>query len=296
MVALTLFGVIYLLPVDDNKYLAVTIDKHRILAETKQPRIIFVGDSNLAFGLDSRMVKEKTGYNVVNMGLHGGLGIIYYMDELKPYLKKGDIIIFIFDYQNYLFDGTGSNPLIEISIFNPSVLQYYSRENVVKYFKSIPITFQRRMYGFIASAKDDPAYSRSGFNEFGDNEGHLGLVKKLRTAERKIPEEVPEVIVKIFNEFHETWSPKGVDIYLSFSPLIEENKEDQLKSLNKLREHMRKSLKLTIIGKPGPFVYPKEYFYDNPFHLNAEGRKVRTGELIKAMKGFEKFARPPKKD
>jgi len=97
LIGCTIFGVIYLPPIDPDRYIMALLDKHRLLETTPQPRIIVAGDSNLAFGLDSGMIKKATGYNIINMGLHGGLGLIYSMDELKPYLKKGDIVIFIPD-------------------------------------------------------------------------------------------------------------------------------------------------------------------------------------------------------
>ncbi len=63
----TLFGIIYVQPIDQDKYLMTLLDKHKLLRTTPQPRMIFVGDSSLAFGLDSAMIKKATGYNVVNM-------------------------------------------------------------------------------------------------------------------------------------------------------------------------------------------------------------------------------------
>ena len=120
----TIFAVIYLQPVDPDKYLMVMLDKHKLLRTTPQPRVILVGDSSLAFGMDSAMIKKATGYNVVNMGLHGGLGLIYIMDELKPYLKKDDIVIFALDYTHYMGIGTGDNTLIEVTIVMPWILKY----------------------------------------------------------------------------------------------------------------------------------------------------------------------------
>src|SRR4030042_1466434 len=119
LIGFTIFGVIYLPPIDPDRYIMALVDKHRLLKTTPQPRIIFEGDSNLAFGLDSGMIKKETGYNIINMGLHGGLGLIYSMDELKPYLKQGDIEIFIPDSAHYSGSGIGDNTLVEVTILMP---------------------------------------------------------------------------------------------------------------------------------------------------------------------------------
>lgn len=55
-------------------YKAATIDKHCLLQQQPSPRIIFVGGSSTAFGIDSHYVKQKLKYNSVNMGLNAGSG------------------------------------------------------------------------------------------------------------------------------------------------------------------------------------------------------------------------------
>lgn len=292
----TIFAVIYLQPVDQNKYLAATIDKHRILASTPQPRMIFVGDSNLAFGLDSAMVERATGYNVVNMGLHGGLGLNYYMDELKPHLKRGDVVIIIIDYQNYFFDGSGANTLVEITIFNPGIIRYYSADSLYNFIVAIPLAFQRRLQGAFSSAGDDMAFMRSAFNEHGDNVAHLKLPQpKLLAPERPMPEKVSDGVLRLYNEFYDEWTPRGVRIYLSFSPLLIQDRDKQVKALGKLYKDMVNRVKIPLIGLPTDFMYPADLFYDNIFHLNGTGRELRTESLIRQIKKVPGLAAVPKK-
>ncbi|MCK4797079.1 MAG: hypothetical protein KAT05_06835, partial [Spirochaetes bacterium] len=38
---------------DENNYLAAIIDKHKLIETVESPRLIFLGGSNLAFGLKS---------------------------------------------------------------------------------------------------------------------------------------------------------------------------------------------------------------------------------------------------
>ncbi|MBN1497411.1 MAG: hypothetical protein JXA07_11615 [Spirochaetes bacterium] len=292
----TIFAVIYLQPVDQNKYLAATIDKHRILASTQQPRMIFVGDSNLAFGLDSAMVERATGYNVVNMGLHGGLGLNYYMDELKPHLKRGDVVIIIIDYQNYFFDGSGANTLVEITIFNPGIIRYYSAGSLYNFIVAVPLAFQRRLQGAFSSAGDDMAFMRSAFNEHGDNVAHLKLPQpKLLAPERPMPEKVSDGVLRLYNEFYDEWTPRGIRIYLSFSPLLIQDRDKQMKALGKLYKDLVNRVKIPIIGLPTDFMYPADLFYDNIFHLNGKGRELRTKALIRQIKKVPELAAVPKK-
>jgi hypothetical protein len=291
----SVFTVIYLLPVNQNKYLGATIDKHRLCETTPQPRIIFAGDSNIAFGLDSRMVKEATGYNIINMGLHGGLGLAYYLDELRPHLKKNDTVIIILDYQNYWFDGSGANTLVEITIFNPKIIRYYSRNTLYNYIIAVPIAFQRRLVGALSSAGDDMAFMRSAFNEYGDNVAHLKIPQpKLLAPKRPMPLKVNDEIVRLFNEFYDEWSARGVRVYISFSPLLIQDRDEQVKALAKFYKDMTNRVKIPTIGLPTDFMYPAELFYDNIFHLHAKGRELRTKALIREMKKIPELASAPK--
>lgn len=292
----TIFAVIYLQPVDPNKYLAATIDKHHLIETIPQPRLIFVGDSNLAFGLNSAMVREATGYNVINMGLHGGLGLNYYMDELNPHLKKGDIVIIIIDYQNFFFDGSGANTLVEITIFNPKIIKTYSPDTLYNFVIAVPLAFQRRLQGAFSSAGDDMAFMRSAFNKDGDNVAHLKLPQpKLLAPERPMPERVSDGIVRLYNRFYETWYPRGVHVYISFSPLLIQDRKKQVASLARLYKDMINRVKIPIIGLPTDFMYPADMFYDNIFHLNGKGRELRTKALIQDMKKIPELAHAPKK-
>lgn len=65
------------------------------------PRIIFVGGSNLAFGLDSQRIKDSLNINVINYGLHAGIGLKYMVDDISTYARKGDIIVFAPEYSHF---------------------------------------------------------------------------------------------------------------------------------------------------------------------------------------------------
>ena len=61
------------LTLHETGYLAASVDKHHLLVHQPSPRIVFVGGSNLAFGLDSGAIERSLGYHPVNMGLNLGL-------------------------------------------------------------------------------------------------------------------------------------------------------------------------------------------------------------------------------
>jgi hypothetical protein len=303
LILLTLFSVIYLLPVDQDKYLLAIVDKHRLLETVPQPRIIFAGDSNLAFGLDSGMVERATGYHIVNMGLHGGLGLLYAMDELKPDLKRNDIVILIPDYTHYAGNGVGDNTLVEVTIVLPKIICTYSYHNIVPFITSIPLTFQRRLRGLLFPTKEDAAHRRSNFNKYGDAVGHLSLPQpKFKDVEsvarfipgladredvtRILPSRVNDELVERMNEFAAFCADRGVRLYLSFSPIMEwkHGRKKEVDALLGIEKDLKRRVHMKVFGDPLAYLYPRDYFFDNEFHLNKKGREIRTRTLIESMR------------
>ena len=81
--------------------LEVELKKRSVLRDKPGPRIVFVGGSSVAHGIDSKLIEKGLGRPVVNMGLHAGLGICYNMASALPCLHKGDVVFLLPEYSNY---------------------------------------------------------------------------------------------------------------------------------------------------------------------------------------------------
>ncbi len=287
-----IIGAVYFLPVDQDSYIAATKDRHRNLEITQRPRIILIGGSSLAFGTDSDMIHRRTGQNVVNMGYHGGLGLQFYANEIKPYLGRGDTVIAAFEYQLLADPNVGGMaPIVEVTIFYPRAICYFTPRNVKSYFDYLPITFQRRLRGvFSPSTVDEHTYRRSKFNKYGDYLGHLNVAPHLGISPQIVPEKLTDQARDIYVELRDYCVEKGAKLYIAFPPLmVEKGNGDKLREvtgkLNSLYRDME-TLGIPMIGNPRDFVYPEEYFYDTIYHLNGSGREMKTREMIKAMKAY----------
>lgn len=58
------------------------------------PKVIFVGGSNLRFGLDADALSRDLGMPVINYGLHASLGIDVIADRAALVIKPGDIVVY----------------------------------------------------------------------------------------------------------------------------------------------------------------------------------------------------------
>src|ERR1700739_1843921 len=89
-------------PVDlRNDYFASLIDKHNRLKQAGNNRLIFVGGSNLNFGINSEEIEKELNLPVVNLGLHAGLGLDFILNEAMSEIKQGDIVVLSIEYELY---------------------------------------------------------------------------------------------------------------------------------------------------------------------------------------------------
>ena len=59
----------------------------------EEPKIILIGNSNLAFGIDSEKIENSVGMPVVNLGLHGSLGNEFHESMAKKYIEKMTLLL-----------------------------------------------------------------------------------------------------------------------------------------------------------------------------------------------------------
>lgn len=105
--AATIAAVAWYIP-EVNSYARASALKHRRLEQLDSPKIVVVGGSNLAFGLDSAMIEQATGRGVVNMGMDGFLGVRFMLAEVEPFIASGDLVVVAFEHGAYYNDEDGS--------------------------------------------------------------------------------------------------------------------------------------------------------------------------------------------
>ena len=78
-------------------YQSVINNKYQHLITTPSPKIIIIGGSNAAFGIDSDLMQNRLGIPCVNMALHAAFGIKFEANIAKANIGKGDIVIVAYE-------------------------------------------------------------------------------------------------------------------------------------------------------------------------------------------------------
>ncbi|MSP11870.1 MAG: hypothetical protein EXR62_02815 [Chloroflexi bacterium] len=291
--AIILLG-IWFAPNTQLTYVAALIDKHRLLDTTPSPRMIFIGGSNLAFGLDSGLVQQTFGYHVINMGLEHDLGLRYMLGEVKSSLRPGDVAVISPEYGHFVGNLNGDFSLLELLYYYPQALKYFDSPSQYRALLS-PVPFQRRAKGlFVAYVlrQDYQAeeiykiYNRDSFNQYGDLIGHIGWPSKIFPTDQLFPKNSAQIdpeIFQVLRDFKKLADQRGVKVFISF-PCVADTVVTKYKSaLRDMYYRTKAESNITVLDSPDLCALPLDNYYDNVYHLNGKGRENRTEYLIKTL-------------
>ena len=290
--------VIIFLPLPANSYDLAIIDKHRILANTKSTKIVLAGGSNLAFGIDSAEIKEKFNISVLNTGVHAGFGLGRMLDDISRFLHTGDVLLIIPEYSHFTSAWNGESVAYEL-IFDARQYRllwspYYGLPSGLSQYLSMKydILTQTVIQPIkqINTQNENPlAYSRNGFNEYGDYVKHLGMENQPFVSYESAGI-LNQSYLNNFFRLVDTLTKRGITVMLSYPCYEEQSFHNSAALIQELDTLFRAKENLQVISTPASYCYPTEYFYDTIYHLNKEGRALRTQQLIQDLQASGFFA------
>lgn len=288
-----LFILPFFLPDNSTDYFAAHIDKHRLLNSTPSPKIIIIGGSSAAFGVDSQVIAEKTGYPVINMGLNVGLGLHYTLEEVRSSIEKGDIIIISPEYEQFgsAIDESGVPPVL-VAITPTSVRYATSPWQYVKIFSGLNIMTKVEILSLAGAIRNKPVkcasvlYCRTSFNAHGDFVAHLEQPSQLKISEHIPPlESTPSRLsLQAIENFTLYADSKGVQVLFTFPPLARSYFESNREAIGAIERGVQEIPKLVVIDRPKDHEYDDDMFFDSEYHLNKVGRNMRTEQILLTSK------------
>lgn len=274
---------------DKDTFLAASIDKQNRLRNTPSPRLVFIGGSNLIFGIDSKRIEDSLKIPVVNMGLHAGLGLGYMLNEAIDNLKPGDIVLLSPEY--YLGKKGSVKLQSQLVDSNPQALNY-ACGGVMDYITLFFTNIQRCISGLFYKVLEivflktntDKIYLRSSFSAEGDNIAHLNEPSRYTfKPDLEIKYNYTEEITAL-NKFIYKAKTKKCCVYYVYPNMAKSAYLHQLKSIKEFKNIMIQNLNCTIIDNSQTIPLPDSLFFDSMYHLTGRGRKIKTDFLIERLK------------
>lgn len=269
-----------------GNYNAAILDKVARLKELNGPKIVLLGDSNLAFGIDSSMIEEELGMPVVNMGLHGGCGNAFYEEMAKINVQEGDI--YVLCHTEYTDRGIVSPVVMWTVIENHFELWKLLRlEDIPVMVKSYPaylkycIDYWENENGNLLS---DSLYIRSSFNEYGDIAvERRGL--RYEFTDGDCPE-IDDNTAKRINELSRYLQERGATLVVAGYPIAKGEFTPDEEEFVQFQEQLKEKLECKVISDFRDYMIDYELFFDSGLHLTTQGAEMRTEQLISDLKTY----------
>jgi hypothetical protein len=263
------------------------IKKDSLLLNELSPRIIFVGGSNLCFGLNSQMIKDSLLLNPINTAIHANIGIKYMLENTLQYLKKGDIVIFVPEYQHFCWKWDyGSEALLRTILdtnkSNIRLLSFKQIINCIPFIGNLVLSkFKRSEY---VNIEDRDIYSIYSFNQYGDTYLHWNRQRQnIIEPDILVPDKYnPQVMIKIKN-YSQKIKEKEALLFISY-PGYQDISFQKSEGIIKKIEQEYIASGLTILGTPERYKMPDSILFDTPYHLIKAGVDYRTGLLIEDIR------------
>ena len=214
-------------PVYDETFLGELSAKYALLKETDEPKIVVIGGSSAAFGLDSTLIGEAVGRPVVNFGLYATLGTKMMLDLSRANIGKGDTVILApeLDEQtlSLYFNATSAWQAIDS---DPSMLLRVGFRNGSELLGGVVEYLGKKFEYSLAGRKvtQTGVYSRSSFNESGDivyprpyNVMTFGYDRS--TEIRLEPDIFSEEFIEYVNRYISWARRRGAEVYFAFCPM-----------------------------------------------------------------------------
>ena len=272
--------------VDDRHYLAATSDKHALLDGAEGRRIIFVGGSSTAFGIDCAVIKKRLPeFFPINMGLHAALGMEFMLGEIEGSLRKGDVVVLLPEYDQFLRD-QGSYILLKVIEHRPANLAYITWTKA----PDVMLTYlgklvRRGIQGMRGRFKPEnkPPYVREAFNNYGDVAMHRTMPNRELNVQGLAYDSLSgrhmKLTIRLLNGFGRRCERKGVRVLLAYAPLPKEHIGDYRLPIEKIQTALNESLTIPILNTPNAAALPAECFFDTWYHLGDSGIILRSESL-----------------
>ena len=266
-----------------------TIMKDSLLQNTEPPRIIFVGGSNLSFGLNCQMIKDSLNLNPINTGVHASIGLRYMLVNTIQYVKEGDIVVLIPEYSHYYKDYNIGSEVLLRTIFdvNPlkiHLLNFRQLLNTVPYMPRYTLSkFYPTEY---LNITESIHYSVNSFNKYGDTYTHWTLATEEFLPSKKNEHPYNESVMMGVRKFRSEIEDRKAILIVSYPGFQESSFNNSFHQIKRIEKEYKKN-NFRIFGTPEKYMIADSMMFNTPYHLNKNGVDYRTHMFIKDFRGAE---------
>ncbi|MEZ4801577.1 MAG: hypothetical protein R2797_02310 [Gelidibacter sp.] len=300
LVILTCYGILRLNPQYKTSYLAAISKKYKKLESVKSNKIVIIGGSNGAFGIDSDLMENELQMPVVNMALHGDIGIKYNLDFVKNNLKKGDILILTPEFNTLTRErwyGLKGDIIPTVITYTPSKLYIFLSD--YKFFSTAINGIMRSVKAtwlespFPKTADRYTVYDSRAFESDNIKDEFLNDIYKKDFVKEPVKFKKESLALDQLKAYEDYFKEKGVKLYINPPAALID--KFVVNDVEKFMDSLSTYTNIPLLGNGKSYLYEKVNFLNTEYHLNNKGRKTRTQQLIKDIKKNNLIPSSPEK-
>lgn len=284
----------------ENTFSAGLNEKFDRLCSIEEEKIIIVGGSSVAFGIDTPLMEEHLGRQVVNFGLYAALGTKLMLDLSRANINEGDIVILAPELDPQTLSLYFSSEHTLEALDDDYSMAHYIRGDAKLSLLGGLWKHAGKKLSYIKAGIPDPTgvYNSKSLNEYGDvkyeqtdSNGNIlwerrENVMQLYYDPAKLITLTEDIIspefIDYLNEYISFCERRGATVCFSYCPMnrlaIAEGTSEE--DISAFTDHLEKSIECEFISYIDSYIINEGYFYDTNFHLNEAGVLLRTKTLI----------------
>ena len=260
-------------------------------------KIVVVGGSSVAFGLDSELLESYLGMPVVNFGLYADLGTKMMLDLSLSGISEGDVVVLApeLDRQTLSLYFNNESALMALDD-DTSMARHLKADDLFSclggYWRYAQDKRARHLG--LTEISLDAIYRSEYFDEYGDfdyprtenvMQGYFDPNNRIMLDESEYGKELYDFLDYV-NKYIKKCTRLGATVYFSYCPMNELGLSDGSDADNILafEELLRDSLDCELISDIGDYILDAGYFFDTNYHLNETGVKLRTIRLARDLR------------
>lgn len=292
---------------DDPMCFGLLANKHQILEQSASPKAVFIGGSNLLFGLDGIQMEKGLHRPVVNMGLCLMFPLAYLFEEIKDEVHTGDLIVLSPEYADFSDEYANNIAVADILDVYPRAISWILRSNCLN------ASQQQTLFGHVRALglrKLDYAsrhlaqiiqhrckWTHGKYNPGLDvmNKDNLdrcgGLTWHLKQKVNNRPSPVLFVVsshlgaaeAKSINDFGDFCASRGARFVMIPPSVSIEQYRAQKDKVESVLAECKQQLHVPFVAPAERYAFPVKMIFNNQYHLNNIGRPVRAQKMIEDL-------------
>ncbi|MGW9230646.1 hypothetical protein ACWGPT_07205 [Pseudorhizobium sp. NPDC055634] len=288
------FGVLALAPKsrETNWIGEIYAKKERVAASLSSPKHLLIGGSSTHYSYSAEVASKLTGFNVVNLGTHAGLGADYILTRAKRSLKAGDTALLALEHQLL----ATAPPSIVLTRLVATTDPYFLLDAPLPYLADLIFGYSPAQFLRDTPAKllpwTSPLYRSETVTDYGDESANspenklpymLDVVRETPPITAAAPQSLQ--LADSFQDFVAWAQANDVTVFYTWPPTTDrpQYRTPEYAEYFQSYVHLFEATGINVLGRQTEYLIPEDEMLDSMYHADTRGARRASQVLSKNL-------------